>query len=109
MKKPVTKYSNSTQWKLYVVSISLQACAFLITLFTGRKVTHEFYYSESQKKIALEHLEMDMFPKMPRHRHVTTFGNKEYTEMRGLEHGWCNWKDSKLVGLGSIADVRVGQ
>ena len=108
MKKPVTKHSNSKQWKLYVVSISLQAWAFVITLFTGRKVTHGFYYSESQKVIAKEHLEMDMFPEMPRPKHVTTFGGKEYTEMRGLEHGWCNWKDSKLVGLGSIADVRWG-
>ena len=107
MKKPISKYSNSKRWKLYVVSISLQVWAFFISLFTGRKVTHGFYYSETQKRISLEHLDMDIFPDMPKPKHITTFGGKEYTEMRGLEHGWCNWEDSKLVGLGSIADVQI--
>jgi hypothetical protein len=107
MKKPISKYSNSKQWKLYVVSISLQVWAFMINLFTSRKVTHGFYYSESQKEIAKEHLEVDMFIGTLRPKPVTNFGGKEYTEMRALEYGWCNWKDSKLVGLGSIADVRL--
>lgn len=109
MKKPVKKYSNSKQWKLYIVSISLQAWAFLITLFTGREITHGFYYSDSQKEISKQHDDFTMFPELPRKKPVTTFDGKEYTEMRSLEHGWCNWKDSKLVGLGSIADVRWGE
>lgn len=103
MKKPITKYSNSKKWKLYIVSISLQLWASLITLFTGRKITHAFYYSQEQKN-RLEHV-LNIFSEISKDIHINTFKGREYTEMRELKHGWSNFKDSKLIGFGSYSDI----
>jgi hypothetical protein len=100
MKKPDSKHSNGKAWKVYAVSIMLQLVALIITLFTKREVTHGFYYSEKQKDINFDMF--DMFPE----KKTVLFRGKEYTEMRSLEYGWCNWDDSRLVGLGSIDDVQ---
>lgn len=106
MKNPVTKHSNSKQWKIYIVSILLQVWAWILSKLTGREITHGFYYSDSQKEIIKLNDDFTMFSEMPEPKYTNTFNGKEYTEMRGLEHGWCNWKESRLIGLGSIVDVR---
>ncbi len=104
--KPVRRHSNCKQWKVYVVSISLQLCAFFITLFTKREITHGFYFSQKQHE---RHTGMLLCycsnPQSPTKR-IATFHGKSYTEMRKLKYGWINWADSKLIGLGSMSDIR---
>lgn len=90
MNKPVSKYSNSPIWKLWLVSMSMQIYAWILSKITGRKMTHGFYYSKKQRGDSPS---------------IYLFRGKVYSEMRELKHGWCNWKDSKLVGIGSDSDL----
>jgi hypothetical protein len=106
MKKPVTEFSNSKPWKVYIVSVLLQSYAWGLNKITGRETTHGFYYSESQNKLN-RGLESVTQASLTSQRVERTFRGREYTEMRPVEHGWCNWKDSKLIGLGSIANPRI--
>lgn len=71
--------------------------AWYLKIFRGWKITHAFFYSQGQK---------DLTDKL-----IAPFGvkvlfqGKEYTEMREIKHGWCNWPDSRLIGLGSNKDL----
>lgn len=99
MKKPETRFSNGKKWKIYLESYYLQILAKIITLFTGREITHVFWYSKMQDKVAKDLL----FPARP--KSVALFKGKYYTEMSNIMHGFSNWSDAKIIGFGSIKDV----
>lgn len=104
MKKPITKYNDGNKAKTWIISISLQLWAMLITFFTGREITHAFYYSEIQNKRSRDMRYMVSYDH-PFNNSVPIFKRKEYTEMRELKYGWSNWLDAKLLGLGSDNDI----
>lgn len=70
------------------------------------KADHVFWYSKKQ----------DSLPKWPfdseyKIKGECTFKGKRYSEMKGFEYngGLSNWDDAKIVGIGSIEDVRWPQ
>lgn len=96
-KKPVTKFSDQPKWKIYVVSISLQIYAWVLSKIQRREITHAFYYSERQANLPYVNV------------NGPTFKGEKYSEMRGLEYGWSTYPDAKLIGFGSSDDVKFNR
>lgn len=82
----------------------LKLLAWFLKTFKGQEITHAFYYSQKQKDLANSLLSSCGFPSL---ESIGTplFKGKLYSEMRDINSGWCNWPDSRLVGLGSYCDI----
>ena len=87
---------------------SLKLLAWYMRVIEGKKVTHAFFYSQKQKDLADKLIpsicwsDGSSFP-----RFKVLFQGKEYSEMKDIRQGWCNWSDSRLVGLGTQEDVTI--
>lgn len=99
--KPETKYSTRPKWQVYLSSYYLQTLAFVISLFTRKPATHAFFYSKKQDAIGASMFITSQYSKSKSPR----FRGRAYSEMSELKHGWNNWNDSKLIGIGSNADI----
>ena len=86
--------------KLKIKGFLLYIRVFFINLFLKNKHTHAFYYSKKQNEII-----EDYSYSLGKKKYKATFKGKEYTEMKQFKDGWCNWDDSKLIGIGRDENI----
>jgi len=99
-----TKIEKTKALRLHIVTISLQLWALITNHFRKNRATHVFYFSEKQLHCCDGFFKFDRMPNPD-----VRFKGKPYTEMREFKHGFSNWDDAKIVGIGGYSDVRWGE
>lgn len=82
----------------------LKLLAWFLRTFRGQEITHAFFYSKQQKDLTVRLMSSWGWPSLESIGPVL-FKGMEYSEMKDINSGWCNWPDSRLVGLGSYRDI----
>jgi hypothetical protein len=102
---------KTKQWVLYIITISLQAWAFISNPFRKNKITHLFFYSNDQDGVIEG---MFYSPYSPYWSYMepkpdTYIKGRKYSEMREIGKGFSNWEDAVIVGVGGHSDVRLNK
>ncbi|KKN88688.1 hypothetical protein LCGC14_0245790 [marine sediment metagenome] len=75
--------------------------------FIDSEVTHYFFYSKKQERKDYSLGYNWSTPWLPARNSLIYFKGMSYTEMKEIGHGWSNYCDVRLVGLGSLKDINV--